>query len=150
MSLQMPRPKKKSQIAKRLYAQRCANTEVPPLPLKKMAEAAPLPLKKSQAEVQPLPLKKMAEAAPLPLKKSQAEVQPHPLYKSAEVRSPPLNKRHRGHRSPLKTRGHRFPVLRGHRFPFTKEHRTLKSRGTIASSGGGYAGSFGRGSTASS
>ncbi len=38
-------------------------------------------------------------------------------------------KRHRGHRSPLKTRGHRFPVLRGHRFPFTKEHRTLKSRG---------------------
>ncbi len=92
----MPRPKKKSAIAKKLYAQRCA-------------EAAPLPLKTSEAEVLPLPRKKMAdlsgsadkcrranqqvllcpaikrvEAAPLPLKTSEAEVSPLPRKKMAD------------------------------------------------------------------
>ncbi|XP_067273147.1 uncharacterized protein [Pseudorasbora parva] len=106
----MPRPKKRSTIAKRLYALRCA-TEAAPLPLKRsQAEAAPLPLKISKAEVSPLPRKtkvdlpvisvkchcakiqqfplrpaiKRVEAAPLPLKTSEAEVPPYPLKKLAD------------------------------------------------------------------
>ncbi|XP_039520035.1 uncharacterized protein LOC120473990 isoform X2 [Pimephales promelas] len=78
----MPRPKKRSTIAKRLYAQRCATeasqAEVQPLPLKKMATA----------EVRPLPLKKMAEAAQLPLKISQAEAAQLPLKISRAEVSP--------------------------------------------------------------
>ncbi|XP_067306866.1 uncharacterized protein [Pseudorasbora parva] len=99
--LLMPRPKKRSAIAKRLYAQRCA-TEAALLPLKKsQAEAALLPLKKSEAEaallplkkmatteVRPLPLKKMAEAAQLPLKISKAEAAQLPLKISRAEVSP--------------------------------------------------------------
>ncbi len=97
--LQMPRPKKRSAIAKRLYTQKCATTE-----------AAQLPLKTSEAEVSPLPRKKMAdlsgsadkcrranqqvllrpaikrvEAAQLPLKTSEAEVLPLPRKKMADL-----------------------------------------------------------------
>ncbi|XP_065139046.1 uncharacterized protein [Paramisgurnus dabryanus] len=61
--IRMPRPKKRSTIAKRLYAQRCASTEVPPLPLKTMAEASPPPLKTFKVEVTPLPHKKMADCS---------------------------------------------------------------------------------------
>ncbi|XP_052406211.1 uncharacterized protein LOC127952021 [Carassius gibelio] len=69
----MPRPTKRSTIAKRLYAQRCASTE-----------AAPLPLKITEAEFPPLPLKKRAEAARPPLKTYKAEVTPLPRKKMAD------------------------------------------------------------------
>ncbi len=107
MSLQMPRPKKRSQIAKRLYAQRCANTEVPPLPLEKMAEAAPLPLKKSKAEVQPLPLKTMAE-----------------------VRSPPLNKKAQGTSLPFNNQGTSFVFTEGTSLPLYQRTSHPQIQGT--------------------
>ncbi|XP_042602778.1 uncharacterized protein LOC122141036 [Cyprinus carpio] len=69
----MPRPKKRATIAKRLYAQRCASTE-----------AAPLPLKISQAKFPPLSLEKRAEAAQPPLKTYRVEVTPLPRKKMAD------------------------------------------------------------------
>lgn len=93
----MPRPKKRSAIAKRLNAERKANKEAAPLPLKTcQEEVLPLPLKLPDSsgscfsaatqQVPPGPAKiNGKEAAQLPLKTSRAEVPQYPLKKLSEL-----------------------------------------------------------------
>ncbi len=79
----MPRPKKRSAIAKRLYTQKCATTEAAQLPLKTVKPRVRTPRKKmadlsgsadkcrrANQQVLLRPAIKRVEAAQLPLKTS--------------------------------------------------------------------------------